>query len=154
MRIAVVCARFNGEVTGALLTGALAALEQACVDRNDITVVWVPGSLELPLVAQALCSAGRVDAVVCLGAVVRGETAHFDLVAQGAAQGIARVNLDCGVPVIFGVLATENIEQAKARSLPDETNKGREAALGAVAMASVLRSLPQTLGPRHPGARC
>jgi 6,7-dimethyl-8-ribityllumazine synthase len=148
LRIALACAMFNGGLTARLLDGALAGLAATGVDRSDTTVVWVPGAFELPLAAQRLAGAGGADAVVCLGAVVRGETAHFELVAGQCAAGIARVSLDTGVPVTLGVLATENVDQALARSQPDETNSGREAALAAVQMAGMLRSVGSR---RRPG---
>jgi 6,7-dimethyl-8-ribityllumazine synthase len=138
VRVGVACARFNGGITVRLLEGALAGLDACGVDQADVKVAWAPGAFELPLVARAL--AGSVDAVVCLGAVVRGETGHYDLVAGQCAAGIQRVQLDTGVPVIFGVLTTDTVDQALARSLPDETNKGREAALAAVDMHRLLRS--------------
>jgi len=141
LRIGIGCALFNGGVTARLLDGALAGLEEASVDRADIMVAWVPGAFELPLAAQRMASAGAVDAVVCLGAVIRGDTSHFDFVAGECASGLARVALDTGLPVVFGVLTTDNVEQALERARPDETNKGREAALSAVQMVTVLRAL-------------
>ena len=139
LRIGVACARFNGAITTRLLEGCLAALCDAGVDKGDVTVVWVPGAFELPSAAQALLSAeGGRDAVVCLGAVIRGETDHYDLVAGACANGIAQVALASGQPVIFGVLATDTVDQALARSLDDETNKGAEAATAAVEMARLL----------------
>jgi 6,7-dimethyl-8-ribityllumazine synthase len=141
LRVGLACSMFNGKLTARLLDGALEGFAAAGVDRNDLTVVWVPGAFELPLAAQRL-AAGGMDAVVCLGAVIRGDTAHFDFVAGGCATGLARVALDTGVPVVFGVLTTENVAQALERSQPDRTNKGREAALSAVHMAGVLRALP------------
>lgn len=143
LRIGLACARFNGGVTLRLLEGALEALEECGVDRHDIALAWAPGAFELPMVARAMVSAPRpLDAVVTLGAVIRGETGHYDLVAGECAAGIQRVQLDTGVPVIFGVLTTENVDQALERSRPDETNKGRECALGAVEMALLLRQSP------------
>jgi 6,7-dimethyl-8-ribityllumazine synthase len=136
--VAVACSRFNGEVTWRLLEGALSALAECGVDRNDVTVAWTPGAFELPLAAQALAEGGA-DAVVCLGAVVRGETDHYELVAGECARGIQDVQLSTGVPVAFGVLATDDTAQALARSEPGEGNKGREAAATAVEMARLLR---------------
>jgi 6,7-dimethyl-8-ribityllumazine synthase len=138
VRVGVACARFNGGITWRLLEGALAGLEDCGVDRADVTVVWAPGAFELPLVARAL--AGAVDAVVCLGAVVRGETGHYDFVAGECAAGIARVALDTGVPVVFGVLTTDTVGQALDRSADGPTNKGHEAAVTAVEMHRLLRS--------------
>jgi 6,7-dimethyl-8-ribityllumazine synthase len=142
LRIGLACALFNGGITLRLLDGALAALAEAGTDRNDITLAWTPGAFELPLVARAFAQAGKVDAVLCFGAVVRGDTGHYELVAGECAAGIQQVQLSTGVPVIFGVLTTETLEQALERSEPDETNKGREAALTGIEMVRLLRSGP------------
>jgi 6,7-dimethyl-8-ribityllumazine synthase len=141
LRIGIACAKFNGGITMRLLTGALDALVEAGTDRRDVTVAWAPGAFELPLVAQALAQAGQVDAVLCFGAVIRGDTSHYDFVAGECASGIQEVQLRTGLPVIFGVLTTENLDQAIARSEPDQTNKGREAALTGIEMVRLLRSL-------------
>jgi 6,7-dimethyl-8-ribityllumazine synthase len=138
LRIAVVVSRFNEDITKRLLRGALAALEQHGVQDPD--VLWVPGSLELPVTALALAERGNHDAIVCLGCVIRGETYHFELVAGQAAAGIMQVQLDTGVPVAFGVLTTEDKEQALARSGP-KNNKGAEAAEVAIEMANVMREV-------------
>ena len=148
LRIGLACALFNGGITSRLLDGALQGLAAASVDRADTTVAWVPGAFELPLAALRFATAGGVDAVACLGAVIRGDTAHFDFVAGQCASGLARVALDTGVPVVFGVLTTENVDQALERARPDETNKGREAALSAVQMAAMLRELGRPGGAR------
>ena len=142
LRVGIVVARFNEIVTTALLDGAVRALARAGVADEDVTVVWVPGAFEIATVARRLALAG-VDAVVCLGAVIRGETAHFDLVANEAARGIADVNRETGVPCIFEVLATEDLAQAQARAGGAHGNKGWEAAMAALEMAHVLRSLPE-----------
>jgi 6,7-dimethyl-8-ribityllumazine synthase len=142
LRIGVACALFNGGVTLRLLDGALAALAEAGTDRGDVTVAWAPGAFELPLVARGFAQAGKVDAVLCFGAVIRGDTGHYDFVAGECASGIQRVQLDTGVPVIFGVLTTDTLQQALERSEPDETNKGREAALTGIEMVRLLRSGP------------
>ncbi len=140
LRIAVVAARFNGAITIRLLEGALAALREAGVAASDITVAWVPGAYEIPMMALALADGpSTVDAIVTLGAVIRGETGHYDIVAGECARGVQDVQLTAGVPVIFGVLTTNTVDQALQRSLPDLTNKGREAALSAVEMVSLLR---------------
>jgi 6,7-dimethyl-8-ribityllumazine synthase len=141
-RIAVVAARFNEGVTAKLLEGALAGLDKHGVAQDCIDVVWVPGAFEIPLVAGRLASSGSYDALICLGAVIRGETAHFELVANEAARGIAQVALDTGVPVIFEVLATETLAQAEARAGGAHGNKGWEAAEAALEMASLLDALP------------
>jgi 6,7-dimethyl-8-ribityllumazine synthase len=142
LRIGIACALFNGGIAVRLLNGALDALAEAGTDRNDVTVAWAPGAFELPLVARAFASTGTVDAVLCFGAVVRGETGHYDLVAGECAAGIQQVQLSTGVPVIFGVLTTDTLEQALARSEPDASNKGREAALTGIEMVRLLRMRP------------
>jgi 6,7-dimethyl-8-ribityllumazine synthase len=142
LRIGVACAIFNGGITLRLLHGALAALAEAGTDRGDVSVAWAPGAFELPLVARAFAHAGKVDAVLCFGAVIRGDTGHYDFVAGECASGIQRVQLDTGVPVVFGVLTTDTVQQALERSEPDETNKGREAALTGIEMVRLLRSGP------------
>jgi 6,7-dimethyl-8-ribityllumazine synthase len=140
--VGTACALFNGGITLRLLNGSLDAFFEAGTDRRDITVAWAPGAFELPLVARGFALAGKVDAVLCLGAVIRGETGHYDFVAGECASGIQRVQLDTGVPVVFGVLTTDTLDQALERSAPDETNKGREAALTAIEMVRLLRSGP------------
>jgi 6,7-dimethyl-8-ribityllumazine synthase len=140
LRIGIACARFNGGVTLRLLQGALAALSEAGTDRRDVTVAWAPGAFELPLVARAFAHAGKVDAVLCFGAVIRGDTSHYDFVAGQCASGIQQVQLATGVPVVFGVLTTETLDQAFERSEPDETNKGCEAALTGIEMVRLLRT--------------
>jgi 6,7-dimethyl-8-ribityllumazine synthase len=138
LRIAVVVSRFNEEISKRLLRGALTALEEHGVGDPD--VLWVPGSLELPVTALALAERGNHDAIVCLGCVIRGETYHFELVAGQAAAGIMQVQLDTGVPVAFGVLTTEDREQALARSGP-KNNKGADAAEVAIEMANLMREI-------------
>jgi 6,7-dimethyl-8-ribityllumazine synthase len=144
MRIAVVAGRFNDHVTKPLLDGALTTLRTAGLD--DVPVHWVPGAFEIPLVAQRLATSGRFDAVICLGAVIRGDTPHFDYVAGQCAAGIMRVSLDTGVPVVFGVLTTDDLDQALARcglgSAEDAVgNKGEESAATAVEMVDLLRTI-------------
>jgi 6,7-dimethyl-8-ribityllumazine synthase len=136
----VVVARFNAEITEQLLEGAEKALRAH--DATEVSVVRVPGAFELPLVAKRFAASGTVDAVVCLGAVIRGETAHFEYVAGEAAAGITRAALDTGVPVVFGVLTVDNRAQALARLGGSEGHKGEEAALTAIEMVAVLRDLP------------
>ncbi|HEY2598655.1 MAG TPA: 6,7-dimethyl-8-ribityllumazine synthase [Candidatus Dormibacteraeota bacterium] len=138
LRIAVVVARFNEDVTRRLLRGALDALKEHGVEDPD--VLWVPGSLELPVTALTLAERGNHDAIVCLGCVMRGETYHFEVVASQAAAGIMQVQMDTGVPVAFGVLTTEDKEQALARSGP-KNNKGAEAAETAIEMANLMREV-------------
>lgn len=141
MCIAVVAARFNEHVTQRLLEGALHALREYGVETSDVEVHWVPGAFELPLVARRLASSGRNDAVICLGAVIRGETAHFDHVASVCSAGVARAAYDTGMPVIFGVLTTDDEDQALARAGGALGNKGDEAARSAVEMVALLREL-------------
>lgn len=139
LRVGIACARFNGGITTRLLEGALDALEASGVDRRDVSVAWAPGAFELPLVALSFADADRpYDAVIALGAVIRGETGHYDVVAGECARGIQDVQLSMRVPVVFGVLTTNTLDQALERSRPDETNKGREAALTALEMVSLL----------------
>jgi 6,7-dimethyl-8-ribityllumazine synthase len=142
LRFGMACALFNGGITLRLLTGALDALAEAGTDRRDLTVAWAPGAFELPLVARAFARAAKVDAVLCFGAVIRGDTGHYDFVAGECASGLQRVQLVTGVPVVFGVLTTDSLEQALERSEPDHTNKGREAALTGIEMVRLLRSGP------------
>ena len=142
LRVGLACALFNGGITLRLVHGALDALAEAGTDPRDITVAWAPGAFELPLVARAFATAGKVDTVLCFGAVIRGDTGHYDFVAGECASGIQRVQLDTGVPVVFGVLTTDTLEQALERSEPDESNKGREAALTGIEMVRLLRSGP------------
>jgi 6,7-dimethyl-8-ribityllumazine synthase len=138
LRIAVVVSRFNEDISKRLLRGALAALEERGVQDPD--VLWVPGAMELPVTVLALAEKGNHDAIVCLGCVIRGETYHFEIVAGQAAAGIMQVQLDTGVPVAFGVLTTEDKEQALARSGP-KNNKGAEAAEVAIEMANLMREV-------------
>lgn len=140
LRIAVACGRFNDVITNALLRGCRDALGANGVAAGDIEEVWAPGAFELPLLAKHL--APHYDAVVLLGAVIRGDTPHFDFVAGECAAGAARVALDTGVPVVFGVLTTDTVAQAEARCRPDPTNKGYEAAETAIEMATLVRSIP------------
>ena len=138
---AVVVSRFNDFVTQRLLKGCLAEFSLAGVSRKQVTVVWVPGSFEIPVVALQLARKKKIDAVVCLGAVIRGETMHFELVARAAADGIAQAGLLTGKPVIFGVLSTDTVEQAYKRSDEKGENKGSDAARNAVEMAELLDRL-------------
>ena len=137
-KIGIVVANFNGFVTRRLLDGCLKELLARGVRETDITVARVPGSLEIPLVALRLAKKKNIHAVICLGAVIRGETLHFDLVAKGAAQGIARAAFVSGKPVIFGVLATDTVEQANTRSDEKKDNKGRDAAVDALEMIDLM----------------
>lgn len=142
LRFAVVISRFNEFITGKLLEGARDALRRHGVADGDVDVAWVPGSFEIPLVAKRLAESGRYDAVICLGAVIRGATPHFDYVASEVAKGVAAVGLTTGVPTIFGVLTTDTIEQAIERAGTKAGNKGFAAAVAAIEMANLLRALP------------
>lgn len=139
LRIAIVGARFNDHIVVPLRDGALRGLERLGVADNDITEAWVPGAFELPLAAQALAETGKVDAIICLGTVIRGDTPHFDYVCGEAARGIQDAQLNTGVPVMFGVLTVNTEQQAIDRSGPGIDNKGDEAAVGAVEMALLLK---------------
>lgn len=141
LRFAVVVARFNEEITGVLLEGAQRMLQERGAAAGDIEVFWVPGAFEIPVVAQTCAQTGRFDAVICLGAVIRGETDHYTLVAEQAARGIAEVSLATGVPCIFEVLATPTLELAQARAGGSAGNKGEEAADAAVQVARTLAQI-------------
>ena len=143
LRVGLACSRFNDFITERLLSGALDGLVRHGVDEASITVVWAPGAFELPLVAQRLASSGECDAVICLGAVIRGATGHYEQVANQCAAGVQRAALDAGMPVIFGVLTTDTVEQAIERAGTKAGNKGFEAALSAIEMADLLRQLPK-----------
>ena len=146
-RYALVVGRFNDFITSRLLDGALDALRRHGVNTDaDVTVVWVPGSYELPLVAKRVAESGRYDAVVALAAVIRGGTPHFDYVAGEVAKGVAQVMLSTGVPVSFGVLTTDSIEQAIERAGTKMGNKGAEAALAALEMVGLLQKLDKEHG--------
>jgi 6,7-dimethyl-8-ribityllumazine synthase len=141
LRFGIAVARFNELITSQLLGGARDGLRRHGVADGDVDVAWAPGSLELPLLAQSLARTERYDAVICLGAVIRGATAHFDLVAGGVAQGVGRVALETGRPIVFGVLTTDTIEQALERAGTKQGNKGWDAALTAIETANVLRAI-------------
>jgi 6,7-dimethyl-8-ribityllumazine synthase len=141
LSLAIVVSRFNRLVTERLLAGAQDALARHGVDQEKVDVAWVPGSLELPLVARRLAGRGRYDAIVCLGAVIRGETPHFDYVASQAAAGISRVALDTGVPVVFGVITANTLEQALDRAGGKAGNKGYDAVVTAIEMANLLEEI-------------
>ncbi|HEX6392187.1 MAG TPA: 6,7-dimethyl-8-ribityllumazine synthase [Acidimicrobiales bacterium] len=146
LRFAVVASRFNEAIVGRLVDGALDGLRRHGVDPERIDVAWVPGAFELPLVAQKFAVSESFDAVIALGAVIRGATGHYDFVAGQCAAGIQRVQLDTGVPVVFGVLTTDTIEQAVERSGAKAGNKGFEAAQTAIEMANLMASLPKAEG--------
>lgn len=147
-RVAVVVARFHEQVTAKLLEGALSGLRSHGVADDAVDVAWVPGAFEIALAAKRMASTGAYDAVVCLGAIVRGETAHFDLITTEAARGATEVGRETGVPVIFEVLATETLAQAEARAGGAHGNRGWDAAEAALEMADVLDRLPKEEGLR------
>ena len=146
LRVAIVVSRFNELVTRQLLDGARRGLERHGVPSDGVDVAWVPGAFEIPLVAQRMAASGAYGAVICLGAVIRGATSHFDYVAGGVSSGVARVALDTGVPTIFGVLTTDTVEQALDRAGLKAGNKGYEAAVSAIEMTNLLAQLEQVEG--------
>ncbi|WP_188647065.1 6,7-dimethyl-8-ribityllumazine synthase [Marinithermofilum abyssi] len=145
LRFGIVAARFNEFITGKLLAGAKDALIRHGMDEKDIDVAWVPGAFEIPLIADQMAASGKYDAVITLGAVIRGATPHFDYVCNEAAKGISACSLKHSIPVIFGVLTVDTIEQAIERAGTKAGNKGWEAALSAVEMANLQRSLKESL---------
>jgi len=140
-KFAIVASRFNDFMTKELISGCLDTLVRHGVDDKDLTVTWVPGAFEIPLVAQRLAKSKTYDAVICLGTVIRGSTPHFDYIASEVAKGIARVSQDTALPVIFGIITADTIEQAVERAGTKEGNKGRDAALSAIEMANLLTQI-------------
>lgn len=140
-KFALVVGRFNSFISDRLLEGAVDALVRHGASSDDLTVVKVPGAFEIPLVASKLANSGAYDAIICLGAVIRGSTPHFDYVSSEVSKGIASVSLDSGVPISFGVLTTDNIEQAIERAGTKAGNKGGDAALGAIEMVNLLKAI-------------
>ena len=143
LKVGIVVGRFNEFITSKLLGGALDGLKRHGVDENDVDIAWVPGAFELPLIAKKLVNTGKYDAVIGLGTVIRGATSHYDYVCNEAAKGMASVSLETGVPVIFGLLTTENIEQAIERAGTKSGNKGYEAAVSAIEMANLGKLIEQ-----------
>ena len=141
IRVGIVVARFNEFITSKLLSGALDCLRRENVADEDIEVAWVPGAFEIPLIASEMAQSGRYDAVICLGAIIRGNTSHYDYVCSEVSKGIAQISLKTGLPVMFGVLTTENIEQAIERAGSKAGNKGSECAHGAIEMVNLMRSM-------------
>ena len=140
-KIGIVAARFNEFIVSKLVSGAEDALLRHSVNPDDISVAWVPGAFEIPLTAQKMAQSGKYDAVICVGAVIRGDTSHYDLVCNESAKGIAQVELATGIPVLFGVITTENIEQAIARAGSKAGNKGYDCALSAIEMVNLMKQL-------------
>jgi 6,7-dimethyl-8-ribityllumazine synthase len=149
-RFAVVVSKYNDFVTDRLQTGALEALATAGVDRDEVTVVRVPGAYELPLAAQHAAESGRFDAVICLGCLIRGETPHFEYISSAVSHGLTTAAAATGIPITFGVLTTNSVEEALARAGDGPTNKGHEAAIAAIEMAEVVAQLTRQ---RHPAPR-
>lgn len=139
LKIGIVVGRFNEFISSKLLGGAIDALVRHGVSESDIEVTWVPGSFEIPLIAKAMVQSNKFNAIICLGAVIRGSTPHFDYVSGEMSKGIARVSLDSSLPVIFGVLTTDNIEQAIERAGTKAGNKGYDAAVTAIEMANLMK---------------
>ncbi|MDP3786469.1 MAG: 6,7-dimethyl-8-ribityllumazine synthase [Candidatus Omnitrophota bacterium] len=140
-RFGIVVSRFNDFISKRLVEGAIDTLLRHGAKDNEIEMVWVPGSFEIPVVANKLAKSKKFDAVICLGAVIKGSTPHFEYVASEAAKGVAKVSLDTGLPVIFGVITAENLEQAIERAGTKDGNKGRDAALSAIEMANLLENI-------------
>ena len=141
LHIGIVAARFNEFITSKLLGGALDTLHRHEVREDDIDVAWVPGAFEIPIVAKKMAESGKYDAVICLGAVIRGSTTHYDYVCSEVSKGIAQVGMQTGVPTLFGVLTTENIEQAIERAGTKAGNKGADCALAAMELASLMKKI-------------
>ena len=141
MKVGIVAARFNEFITAKLLGGAMDGLLRHGVEEEDIQVAWVPGAFEIPLIAGKMAKSGKYDAVICLGAVIRGSTSHYDYVCAEVSKGIAHVSLESDVPVMFGVLTTDTIEQAIERAGTKAGNKGYDCALGAVEMVNLIREI-------------
>lgn len=141
LKFGIVIARFNEFISGKLLSGCLDGLKRHGADDKNLDVVWSPGAFEIPLIAKKMASGKKYDAVICLGAVIRGSTPHFDYVASEVSKGVAHVGLESGIPVIFGVLTTDNIEQAIERAGTKSGNKGFDAALAAIEMANLVKEL-------------
>ena len=141
IKVGIVAARFNEFITSKLLSGAMDGLVRHEVAQEDVEVAWVPGAFDIPLIAQKMAESGKYDAVICLGAVIRGATSHYDLVCNEAAKGVAQVGLKTGVPVLFGVVTTDTIEQAIERAGTKAGNKGYDCATSAIEMVNLIRQI-------------
>ena len=141
MKVGIVAGRFNEFITSKLVGGAMDGLLRHDVKDEDVDIAWVPGAFEIPLVASKMAKSGKYDAVICLGAVIRGDTTHYDYVCNEVSKGIATVSLESGIPVMFGVLTTENIEQAIARAGSKGGNKGYDCALSAIEMVQLIKEM-------------
>ena len=141
IKVGIICSRFNEFITSKLLSGAIDSLERHNVATDDIDVAWVPGAFETPLIAKKMAESGKYDAVICLGAVIRGATSHYDLVCNEAAKGIAQASMSTGIPVLFGIITTDNIEQAIERAGSKAGNKGSECAESAIEMVNLINAI-------------
>ena len=141
MKVGIIAARFNEFITGKLLDGAMDGLLRHDAKEENIDVAWVPGAFEIPLIASRMAKSGKYDAIICLGAVIRGSTTHYDYVCSEVSKGIANVSLNSDIPVMFGVITTENIEQAIERAGTKAGNKGYDCALGAIEMVNLIRAI-------------
>ncbi len=141
IKIGIVAARFNEFIVSKLISGALDGLKRHDVSEDSIDLAWVPGAFEIPLIASKMAKSGKYDAVICLGAVIRGSTSHYDYVCSEVSKGIASVSLKSDIPVMFGILTTENIEQAIERAGTKAGNKGYDCALGAIEMVNLIREI-------------
>lgn len=139
LKVGIVAARFNEFIVSKLVSGAIDGLTRHDVSDDDITVAWVPGAFEIPLIAKQMANSGKYDAVICLGAVIRGATSHYDYVCNEVSKGVAQVSLSANIPVLFGVVTTENIEQAIERAGTKAGNKGYDCALSAIEMANLMK---------------
>ena len=143
IKIGIVAARFNEFITSKLVSGALDGLKRHDVEEDSIDIAWVPGAFEIPLIASKMADSRKYDAVICLGAVIRGSTSHYDYVCNEVSKGIAQVSLSAGIPVMFGILTTENIEQAIERAGTKAGNKGFDCATGAIEMVNLIRRMEE-----------
>ena len=141
IKVGIVAARFNEFIVSKLIGGAVDGLVRHDVNEDDITLAWVPGAFEIPLAAKRMAASGKYDAIICLGTVIRGETSHYDYVCAEVSKGIASVSLETGVPVMFGILTTDTIEQAITRAGTKAGNKGYDCALGAIEMVNLIREM-------------
>ncbi len=141
IRVGIVAARFNEFIVSKLVGGALDGLKRHGVDEKDVDIAWVPGAFEIPLIAKKMANSGKYDAVICVGAVIRGSTTHYDYVCSEVSKGIATVSMNSDIPVMFGVITTENIEQAIERAGSKAGNKGYDCALGAIEMVNLIREI-------------
>lgn len=141
IKVGIIAARFNEFIVAKLLGGAIDGLKRHDVAEDEIEIAWVPGAFEIPLIASKMAKSGKYDAIICLGTVIRGSTTHYDYVCSEVSKGIAHVSMDAGIPVMFGILTTENIEQAIERAGTKAGNKGYDCAVGAIEMVNLIREM-------------